>query len=66
MIDYLNDPIDKLLNTPPPKKETKTPPRTEDEIIASIVRADMEVMMEIGRNGKKLNFPDPVRPQWKN
>ena len=67
MIDYLNDPIDKLLNTPPPKKEKKVPiPQTEQEILANIIRADMELMLKIGENGKRRDFPDPVRPQWKN
>jgi len=64
LIDYLNDPIDKLLKPSEPKK--KPIPKTEEEILANILRADMEVMMEVGKNGTKRDFPDPVRPQWKN
>ena len=64
MNDFFDTPIDKLLNNTEEKK--KPVEKTMDDIIANIIKADMEVMLKHGRNGRNLVFPDPVEPQWKN
>ena len=40
--------------------------KTADELMQEILKADMELMIKYGRNNKPREFPDPVRPQWKN
>lgn len=49
------------------KREDKQPERdTAEDMMNEILRADMEMMLKYGRAGKATEFPDPVRPQWKN
>lgn len=47
-------------------EEKAKKPETFDDLMQNILRADMEVMMKAGRNGRNRDFPDPVEPQWKN
>jgi len=63
-MDYLNDPIDDLLNKEPPKPKVE---KTTQQILDEIIRADMEMMLKESMAKKRtLDFPDPVEPQWKN
>ena len=63
-MSFFDTPIDELLNggTEPKKQKEKT----TENILQEIIRADMEVMLKYGRNKRKLDFPDPVEPQWIN
>ena len=47
-------------------EEKAKKPRTMDELMENILRADMEVMMKLRRDGRNRDFPDPVEPRWKN
>ena len=64
MRNFFDIPIDELLNTPPPKEEKKE--KTVEEMMENIIRADMEMMLKVGRDKPSIDFPDPVEPRWKN
>jgi len=48
------------------QEEKKNRPQTTDEILESIIRADMELMLKEAKSRRSREFPDPVEPQWKN
>ena len=54
--------ISELINN-----QKENPQKSSNEsLMEQILRADMEMMLKYGRNGNHREFPDPVRPQWKN